>query len=336
MVGEFSAAGYVDLTLTGTYWDAFDDEFAAAASGDRPHAAAAQRRLLADARLHRPHRRRGRPRAANSAGHALRLGLSRSQRRRRVQSRHGTRHRRRDARAARRQRQPAPASRRPRRPIRRRSASTNSAICSPARTACAKFSRPAGSTARTRAGSHGGAADSEAAGRVDRIFGAMLNFGDHAVEYNFGELLPGSIRGRVHADEHEDCNFDEPGNSARRRADRLARCAAATSFASTLTDANGEYAVHRPRARHLPGPRASAHGVLRRRRAHRHGRRREARRAGHVQHLHRHQHHVRPRRDSIRLLREGRRDALGQRLPRSRQRRHLRPRHGRRHRRRRA
>ena len=30
IVGEFSANGYVDLTLTGTYWDAFDDEFAAA------------------------------------------------------------------------------------------------------------------------------------------------------------------------------------------------------------------------------------------------------------------------------------------------------------------
>jgi protocatechuate 3,4-dioxygenase beta subunit len=60
------------------------------------------------------------------------------------------------------------------------------------------------------AGSHGGAADPELSGRVDRIFGAMLNFGDDAVEYNFGELLPGSIAGRVHADHHEDCNFDEP------------------------------------------------------------------------------------------------------------------------------
>ncbi|MCC7085888.1 MAG: hypothetical protein IT427_12875, partial [Pirellulales bacterium] len=30
IVGKFSAVGYVDLTLTGTYWDAFDDEFAAA------------------------------------------------------------------------------------------------------------------------------------------------------------------------------------------------------------------------------------------------------------------------------------------------------------------
>ena len=30
------------------------------------------------------------------------------------------------------------------------------------------------------------------------------------VEYNFGELLPGSIRGRVHADEREDCDFDDP------------------------------------------------------------------------------------------------------------------------------
>jgi hypothetical protein len=59
-------------------------------------------------------------------------------------------------------------------------------------------------------GSHGGAADSEANGRKDRITGATLAFGDHGVEYNFGELLPGSIRGRVHADEHEDCDFDDP------------------------------------------------------------------------------------------------------------------------------
>ena len=62
MTGKFSAPDYVDLTLTGTYWDAFDGNFAAAqtATGltlDLPNDA-----LLADPRLHRPHGRRGRPR----------------------------------------------------------------------------------------------------------------------------------------------------------------------------------------------------------------------------------------------------------------------------------
>jgi protocatechuate 3,4-dioxygenase beta subunit len=90
------------------------------------------------------------------------------------------------------------------------------------------------------AGSHGGAAASESAGRVDRIFGAILNFGDHAVEYNFGELLPGSIAGRVHADEHEDCNFDEPEILLEGvRIDLLD--ASGNLIRSTLTDASGEY-----------------------------------------------------------------------------------------------
>src|SRR5690606_21533862 len=37
-------------------------------------------------------------------------------------------------------------------------------------------------------GSHGGIAADESAGRVDRITGATLNWGDNAQEYNFGEL----------------------------------------------------------------------------------------------------------------------------------------------------
>ncbi len=44
----------------------------------------------------------------------------------------------------------------------------------------------------------------------DMISQIMINWGEMGTEYNFGELLPGSIAGRVHADEHEDCNFDEP------------------------------------------------------------------------------------------------------------------------------
>jgi protocatechuate 3,4-dioxygenase beta subunit len=54
-------------------------------------------------------------------------------------------------------------------------------------------------------GDHGGTADPSPPG--DRIFGAVVDFGDHAVEYNFGELLPGSIRGNVHASPGPDCIF---------------------------------------------------------------------------------------------------------------------------------
>ncbi len=91
------------------------------------------------------------------------------------------------------------------------------------------------------AGDHGGAADPETSGRVDRIFGAVLNYGDHAVEYNFGELLPGSIRGTVQAHTDEDCDFDHPEILlAGVRIDLLD--ASGNFLRSTLTDANGAYA----------------------------------------------------------------------------------------------
>ncbi len=47
------------------------------------------------------------------------------------------------------------------------------------------------------AGDHGGTADPETNGRVDKIIGATLTYGDHGLNYNFGELLPGSIAGSV-------------------------------------------------------------------------------------------------------------------------------------------
>src|SRR6478735_8687930 len=58
------------------------------------------------------------------------------------------------------------------------------------------------------AGDHGGVAASETNGRVDRITGAVLTYGDHGLNYNFGELLPGSISGHVQAHHDADCDFD--------------------------------------------------------------------------------------------------------------------------------
>ncbi|TWT96011.1 Serine-aspartate repeat-containing protein D precursor [Botrimarina colliarenosi] len=44
----------------------------------------------------------------------------------------------------------------------------------------------------------------------DLLTGAVLQYGDNAVNYNFGELLAGSIAGRVHASTDGDCSFDDP------------------------------------------------------------------------------------------------------------------------------
>ena len=157
----------------------------------------------------------------------------------------------------------------------------------------------------------------------DMISQIMINWGEMGTEYNFGELLPGSIAGRVHADEHEDCNFDEPEILLEGvRIDLLD--GDGNVLATTLTDADGEYRFTGLRPGILQRSRASADAVLRRRRADRHGRRREARRAGRVQHLHGHQHHVGIGCHPVRLLREGRRNAVRQCVPRPRQRRHLR------------
>jgi protocatechuate 3,4-dioxygenase beta subunit len=89
-------------------------------------------------------------------------------------------------------------------------------------------------------GSNGGTAADESAGRVDRITGAVLQFGDEAVNYDFGELLPSSIAGRVHADDGPDCDFDNPDILLPGvRLDLLD--ATGTLVAYTFTDANGEY-----------------------------------------------------------------------------------------------
>lgn len=90
------------------------------------------------------------------------------------------------------------------------------------------------------AGTHGGAAASEGSGRVDRITGATLQFGDHAQQYNFGELLPGSIAGRVGASTGPDCDFDNPEILLEGvRIDLLDK--AGTIIATVYTNAEGRY-----------------------------------------------------------------------------------------------
>lgn len=87
---------------------------------------------------------------------------------------------------------------------------------------------------KDREGSQGGVAGN------DTITEIVLDYGDDAIEYNFGELLPGAISGRVHADENEDCDFDRPGVLLSGvRIDLLD--ASGTVIATTLTDQNGEY-----------------------------------------------------------------------------------------------
>ena len=93
--------------------------------------------------------------------------------------------------------------------------------------------------------------------------------------------------------------------------------------------------LHRSRAGHVPGSRAPADRVLRRRRARRHGRRQFVRPAAAVQLHRRDQSAGRYRRDAVRLLRKDAGHAFGQRVSRSQQRRHFRSagrrRHWRRH-----
>lgn len=84
------------------------------------------------------------------------------------------------------------------------------------------------------AGSHGGAAGNEI------IVGAMLDFGDHATEYNFGELLPGSIAGHVHAMNGPDCDFDNPDILLEDVVIELLD-ADGNFLRSTKTDASGRY-----------------------------------------------------------------------------------------------
>ncbi|MDZ4783214.1 MAG: SdrD B-like domain-containing protein, partial [Planctomycetia bacterium] len=74
----------------------------------------------------------------------------------------------------------------------------------------------------------------------DRILGALLNPGVHGAEYNFSELLPSSISGRVHADKNGDCIFQE-GEMLLAGVQIQLRDPSGNVIATTVTDANGVY-----------------------------------------------------------------------------------------------
>ncbi|MEX0613758.1 MAG: SdrD B-like domain-containing protein, partial [Pirellulales bacterium] len=239
LVGEFSAPGYVDLTLTGRYWDAFDDEFAAASAATGltlplPNDAYAADHDYTD-------------RTAGAVAHEAQIPLAtlsgwvyhdRSDDgvfdRDTEQGIGGVTLELLDA-------------------VGNPTGITTVTSSDPATLGFYEFRDLFPGTYGVRevhpdgwldgqdtAGSHGGAAANESGGPVDRIFGAILNFGDHAVEYNFGELLPGSIRGRVIAHSGPECDFDNPEVLlAGVRIDLLD--ASGNFIRFTLTKANGEY-----------------------------------------------------------------------------------------------
>ena len=264
---------------------------------------------------------------ADSARHALRLGLSRPQRRRRVQPRRGAGHRRRDARAARRQRQPhrhhddhvdqsgdARLLRIPQsvpRHVRR------------ARSAADRLARRQG---------HGRQPRRRGGQRIGRPRGPHLRRDSQLRRSRAWSTTSASCCPARSAAACMPTSTKTAISTSRRFCSKA--CGSICSMRNgnfirfTLTNANGEYEFtglapgiyqvreHQPTQYYDGGERIGSAGGAK---------------------------HDVPgvysiftginitsdrRRDSVRLLREGRRDALGQRLPRSRQRRHLRSRPG--------
>lgn len=86
------------------------------------------------------------------------------------------------------------------------------------------------------AGSAGGTAQNPG----DRISGAIITPGLAAVEYNFGELRPGGIHGRVHTDLDGDCELDG-GESPLAGVTIHLLNDLGERIDTTTTDANGEY-----------------------------------------------------------------------------------------------
>ncbi len=73
----------------------------------------------------------------------------------------------------------------------------------------------------------------------DRITGAVLIGGQHGENYNFGELLPASISGKVHVNTNGDC--DDPANPPLSGVTIELLNSSGTVIATRITDANGDY-----------------------------------------------------------------------------------------------
>ena len=92
------------------------------------------------------------------------------------------------------------------------------------------------------AGTVGGATVGAAVNPGDRLQNIFLGGGDSGIEYNFGEISPASISGRVHLTDPDGNCFD-PGSSGQPLANVTLRLLDAQGqiVDETTTDANGEY-----------------------------------------------------------------------------------------------
>src|SRR5690606_3939353 len=74
----------------------------------------------------------------------------------------------------------------------------------------------------------------------DRIRQVAINWGQDGIQYNFGELLAGSIAGFVYADMNQNCTFDA-GESPIGGVKVELLDAQGNVIATTQTNAQGEY-----------------------------------------------------------------------------------------------
>ena len=100
--------------------------------------------------------------------------------------------------------------------------------------AAGTYTRPRSSAAgwldgKDTPGNLGGVADVSPPG--DQISQIMINWGDDGIEYNFGELLPGSIRGRVHADRARGLRLRQSGHHCSKACRSI--CSTPTATCST-------------------------------------------------------------------------------------------------------
>ncbi len=86
--------------------------------------------------------------------------------------------------------------------------------------------------------------DAGVASANDRITNIDLLWGSTGIEYNFGELLPGSIEGVVHADLNRNCVF-EPFESPIANVKIELLNAQGRVLATTYTNAQGALSIRR-------------------------------------------------------------------------------------------